>query len=101
MQNMIDSIRQAETEAEVMERNTAAECAKILAEAKEEAKNLLLRAAKECAAHSESRLAAAAAEKERREALADRDAVSLKEKLSAEAGAKEAQAIDHILSRIF
>jgi len=101
MQNMIDSIRQAETEAEVMERNTAAECAKILADAKEEAKNLILRTVKECTAHSEARLAAAAAEKERCEALADRDAVALKEKLSGEAGAKESQAIDHILSRIF
>lgn len=101
MQNMIDSVRQAELEAEAMERDTAAQCAKLLADAKDEAKALLLRETKEAAALAENRLSAAAAQKDRHEALAAEDAASLKAELYAAAEAKEAQAIDHILSRIF
>ena len=101
MQNMIDSVRQAELEAEAMERDTAAQCTKLLADAKDEAKALLLREIKEAAALAENRLSAAAAQKDRHEALAAEDAASLKAELYAAAEAKEAQAIDHILSRIF
>ena len=101
MQNMIDSVRQAELEAEAMERDTAAQCAKLLSDAKEEAKALLLHKNKEATALAENRLSAAAAQKDRHEALAAEDAASLKAELYAAAEAKEAQAIDHILSRIF
>lgn len=101
MQNMINSLRQAELDAEAMERETAAECAKFLSDAKEEAKALLSRAVKEAQVQAQERLSAAAKEKERQEAEAAQAAQALKTELCAAADAKEAQAIKRILSRIF